>query len=164
MNPMFRKLALVLLMHASISLVGCGGAQTTAPNSPADRHDHDHKTHADGHAHPESFAAAVTEVEQCRAEIKTAFASDDLAKADGPLHEIGHLLKKLPELAAKEPLSETDQQQVKQAVDSLMDSFAELDERVHSGGRAGKSYDDVANDIDKAIAKVNAIKLQETQP
>ena len=47
-------------------------------------------TSTDGHS--ESFADALTKVEQLRAEIKTAFTADDLGKADGPVHEIGHLL------------------------------------------------------------------------
>ena len=46
----------------------------------------------------------------------------------------------LSELAAKDSLSEADQQQVKQSVDSLMDSFGAVDERLHGGDDAGKSY------------------------
>ena len=166
MKWLFCGLSFGLLIFASLTLAGCGGAQTTASDSSADLHDHAHDTHGDEHehVHSESFVEVLTEVEQLLAEIKTAFAADDLETADGPVHGIGHLLEELPQLAAKASPSEPDRQQVKQAVDSLMDGFAALDERVHGGDGAGKSYDEVANQIDEAIATLKAIKLPESQP
>ena len=151
---------------AVISLAGCGASGTTASTPPAEKHDHDHHDHEHGdehgHAHPESLAEALTEVEELHAKIKTAVAADDLETADPPLHELGHLLEELPELAQKESLSEEDQQQVKQAADSLMDSYGAFDERIHGGESKGKSYDEVADQIDEAISKLKAIKLPES--
>lgn len=166
MNSTFLPFVCGLFMLVGIALVGCGGTQTTASNPSADQHDHDLEPHGDDHeqAHTESFAEALTEVEELCAEIKTAFAAGDLGKADGPVHEIGHLLEELLELAAKESLSEADQQQVKQAVDSLMNSFAALDERVHGGDSAGKSYDEVATQIDAALAKLKSLGQKEPTP
>ena len=166
MKWLFCGLSFGLLIFASLTLAGCGGGQTTASALSADQHDHDHEAHGDedDHVHSESFAEVLTEVEELFAEIKTAFAADDLDTADGPVHGIGHLLEELPQLAAKESPSESDRQQVKQAVDSLMDGFAAVDERIHAGEGAGKSYDEVATEIDEAIAKLKAIKLPESQP
>jgi len=137
-------------------LTGCGSSETAIPATTAESHDHDsHSDHA--HGEPASLADAVTEVERLRGEIQAAFAAGDLDKADGPVHELGHLLEELPEVAAKESLAEADQQQIKQSVDALMDSFAALDERVHGGDSAGKSYDEVASQIESALAELKSI-------
>lgn len=158
MNEKFFQCSFGLVVITCISLAGCGGGQTTASNPPTDRHGHDHD---DGHVHHESFSEAVGEVESLNAAVKTAFADSDLSTADGPLHEIGHLLEELPELAAQESLSEEDNRQVKQSVDSLMDSFGALDERIHGGAEDGKSYDDVASEIDAALSNLKTIVARE---
>lgn len=165
MKAMSRVFCFGLLIIGSLSLAGCGGEPSTASNPSAESHGHDHEAHGDehGHAHPQSFAEAVAEIDRLRAEIKTSFAAGDLAKADGPVHEIGHLLEELPQLAAKQSLSEAEQQeQVKQAVGSLMDSFAALDERVHGGDSAGKSYEEVAAQIDAAFAELNSVAKEKS--
>ena len=165
MIPRFHRFPFVLFMLASISLAGCGSAHTPASTAPADEQDRDMALHADDreHAHPESFAGTLTELDELCAAIKTAFAAGDFKEADGPVHAVGHLLGELPELAAKESASEANRQQVKQAVETLMGSFAALDERVHGGGATGKSYDEVASEIDEALATLKAIELPEDQ-
>jgi len=149
-------------------LVGCGSSESPPPASSDKQHDddHDHKSHEEdgAHAKPESLAEAVVEVEQLCNAIQSAFAEGDLDKADGPVHELGHLLEELPKLAAKESLSEAGQQQVQQAVDSLMDSFGALDERIHHGDGEGKSYDEVASSIDDALAELKSVGMQEKSP
>lgn len=159
MSPIFRMSWLGLVAVACVSVAGCGGAQTTASNPTSQQHDHEHASHGDEHehAHPESFTETLTKVDELRAKIKTAFAAGKLEEADGPVHEIGHLLEEIPELAAKQSLPDADQQQVKQAVDALMESFAALDERLHGGDSAGKSYDEVAAQIDSALAELKTI-------
>ena len=165
MNPMIRRFSFGLLMVASTSLAGCGASQTSDSTSSSDQHDHDKELHAGAHKHaaPKSLDGALKQLDELRTAVKTAFSAGDLEKADGPVHEVGHLLEALPELAVNESLSEANQQQVEQAVDSLMASFAALDERVHGGDAAGKSYDEVASEIDEALAKLKAIKLPEDQ-
>jgi hypothetical protein len=162
MNLMFRSFYLGLFVVAGVSLAGCGGSQTTASNSSADHHDHE--THGDEHkhTHPESFADALTEVDELRAKVETAFAAGDLAKADGPVHEIGRLLEELPELATKEARSAANQQKVKRAVDSLMECFAELDTRVHGRDSAGKSYAEVADQINAALTDLKSVAKEKS--
>jgi hypothetical protein len=162
MNPMLRSFSYGLFVLVGVALIGCGGSETTASSSSVDQQDHEARVDDHEHAHPESFAGAVTKVEELLADIKTSMAAGDLAKADGPVHEVGHLLEKLLELASTESLSEADQQQVERAVDSLMDSFAALDERVHGGESKGKSYDEVAAPIEAALSEVRSIGKEST--
>ena len=170
MTWMSRECLYGLLMLASLSLAGCGDSPTTAPDSPAEQQDHDHQAHGDehehAHAHSESFAEALTEVEEFHAAIKAAIGANDLDKADGPIHEVGHVLEELPKLAAKESLPESDLEQVKQTVDTLMDRFGAVDERIHDGDADGaaKLYDEIAEEVDEAIAALKAIELPESQP
>lgn len=174
MSSTSRPLMRCIGLAAAVFLTGCGRSESTVSRPSGEHgnhqhdgdHEHDHESHGDSQAHsePESLADAVAEIERLRGAIDQGFAAGDLDQADGPVHEIGHLIEELPELAAKESVSEEDQQQVKQAVDSLMDSFAALDERVHGGASAGKSYDDVASQVDDAMAILRAIEPPEEQP
>jgi len=164
MNSTFRPMVCGLFMFVGIELAGCGGDQTITFNPPVDQHDHEQVAHGVGHglAGPESFADALKKFDKLRGEIKASFAAGDLTKADGPVHEVGHLLEELPESAAKESQSEAEQRQVRRAVDALMDSFAAIDERVHGGDTAGKSYEEVAARIDAAFAALNLIAKEES--
>ncbi|MBB76907.1 MAG: hypothetical protein CMJ75_20575 [Planctomycetaceae bacterium] len=159
-----------------MALAGCDGspvivspsrdAQTDPHNATDDPHGHQKEPPADGRevARPESYGAALEQLDALCAATQDAFANDDLQEADGPVHAIGHLLEELPQLAGQESPSETVQQQVKEAVDALMVSFGALDGRVHGGGSAGKSYREVAAEIEEAVAKLKAITLSGAQP
>ncbi len=155
----FRVSCLALLAIACVSVAGCGGAQPAASNPPSTQHDHDHASHEGEHehAHSETFAETLTRVDELHANVKAGFTAGKPDEVDGPVHEIGHLLEALPHLADKESMAEADQQQVHQSVDRLMICFAALDERVHGGASAGKSYDEVAAQIDAALAELNSI-------
>jgi hypothetical protein len=115
-------------------------------------HHHEHGDHDD--EHHESYADAVAELDQLRGEVKDALAAGDLKKADGPVHEIGHILEELPELAAKETELATDDT-IKPAVDDLFECFNDIDLKLHDDG-AGKTYDEVADRIDAAIATLRS--------
>jgi len=160
MTSVFRLTILGGVLACLPCLTGCGSSGTAAPTTSAADHDddHDHDAHGD---HPDgtsaSLAGAVSEVERLRGEIQAAFAAGQLEKADGPVHAIGHLLEDLPKLAATKSLSEADQQQVKRSVDALMNNFAALDERVHGGDSAGKSFDEVAAQIESALTELKSI-------
>lgn len=166
MNTTLRLVSGGMTLLVAMSLAGCGGADATPPNSAAGQHDHDHSSHGEdrGHVHAESYAEALTQVEKLQAEVKAAFSADELSKADGPVHEIGHLLEALPDLARKESLSELDRQQVENSAGALMDRFGELDERIHGGSSAGKAYDEVASSIAEAMATLKSISIPEQQP
>ncbi|MBC8355440.1 MAG: hypothetical protein H8E66_25970 [Planctomycetes bacterium] len=165
MNFVLRFSACLALLGSMACLIGCGSSAAKSPASAVEQHDHD-ESHDDGHgpAPSGSLADAVAKVERLASSIQEAFTAGDFEKGHGPLHEIGHLLEALPDAAAIAPLSSTQKQRLKEAVDSLMDGFGTLDERLHSGSNDGRSYADVAAQIEEAMAKLKAVRDEEQAP
>ena len=137
------KLTMVVLACAS---VGCEPAPAPAPKEEASASDHDHD---EGHEHPETLAAAVTELEGICAAIKTAYAKDDTEAAHGPLHDVGHLLEQFPVLIAKSSLEDAGKEEAKKAAETIFDSFGAVDEGLH--GSVGKKYSEVSESIDASL-------------
>jgi len=121
------------------------GCNETPPAPPVA--DHAHDEHA--HHHPETLSEAVTELTELRDTIRDAFAANDPDKAHDPLHEVGHILETVSDLAKEEKLSDEKLAIVKSSVDTLMQSFGEIDKSMH--GQEGASYKDVSTKIDDAI-------------
>jgi hypothetical protein len=120
----------------------------------AGQHQHEHD-HADGeHAHPETYAAAIAELDELRAAVEKASGDDDLAKADGEVHEIGHILEEVGKLADKESIGDDAKTEIKSAVEDLMDAFEQIDAKIH--GDEGKTYADVAEKINAAMSVLKA--------
>jgi hypothetical protein len=184
--------ASVIAAFASVCvfLAGCGSPESSPATPPeesngdahdhdGDAHDHDGDAHdhdgdhdhdgehdedADGHSHPETLSGAFEELDELHAAIKEAFSAGDADKAHGPLHDIGHALEEVSALADKESLSEEDQAKVKGAIDQLFDGYGAVDERMHKGEEAGKSYDEVADAVDDAMDVLRATINPEQQP
>ena len=149
------------LIAASFLLGGCV-SETSSPDAAAgqqgeshDDHDHDHDHHHAGEE-PETFAAAVEHLAELRDAVKAGFAEDDMKKADGPVHAVGHTLEDLGSLAEKAGLSDEQQATVAAAQETLFSAFAALDETIH-GKESGKSWDDVGSDVDQAIANLQEL-------
>lgn len=142
------------------ALSGCVGeappASTAGSEKSHDDHDHGHDHGEEGHAHFESFSEAVADIAAKTNAIKEAMEADDLKKADGPVHSIGHVLEGLEELAAKQGLEGEQLAEVTSARDSLFEAFAGLDETIH-GKEDGKSWSDVSEDIEKAVAQLQSL-------
>ncbi|MCA9186532.1 MAG: hypothetical protein R3E01_07250 [Pirellulaceae bacterium] len=114
-----------MLIAALFSLglyTGCG-----APAKPAvaDRQEPQYS---------ESLNDSVADAKRLNDEIRDAFAAGDLQAADGPVHEIGHLLASLSEHVGQMSLSDADQQKVDFAINSLMVCFGRCMARVLAGG------------------------------
>ena len=133
------------------SIVGCSPA--TPPVAPAkpvaaahadhdhdhgkeDSHDHgkkngtDHDDHGDhDHAHPETLAAGVAELEAMWGHVKEALKAGDREKADEKVHAVGHLLEDFEGLLAKEKAEA--QEAGKKATQEVFDCFDKLDEAFH---------------------------------
>ncbi|MEZ6127462.1 MAG: hypothetical protein R3C59_02110 [Planctomycetaceae bacterium] len=109
-----------------------------------------------------SFVNAVKQIIRQRDTIRDGFASGDIDAAHGPLHEVGHTLLSLVELAGKEDLSDSDQQSIKTSVDTLMDAFGAVDATLHGG--EGSTYAEESATIDaalKVIADIAGVPLAE---
>ncbi len=160
-----KNVLLTLGLFAACTLLGCvdkaAPEATPQANQTHDDHDHDHDHdhggHEEGaHGHPESFDAAVTDIVAKRDAIKTALEADDLKQADGPVHEIGHVLGELEALATKQGLDGDKLKTVQSARDALFGAFAELDKTIH-GKTDGKSWKDVAVEIDAAVSQLQTL-------
>jgi hypothetical protein len=146
-----RSLFGVLLGMLSAGLLGCSpAAAPVAPAKPVaahadhdkhDKHDnHDHDDHDDhDHAHPETLAAGVAELEAMWGHVKAALKADDREKADEKVHAVGHLLEDFEKLLAKEKAEA--QEAGKKATQEVFDCFDKLDEAFHGEEDALKKLD-----------------------
>ncbi|HEX4146580.1 MAG TPA: hypothetical protein VHY91_23970 [Pirellulales bacterium] len=157
------RLRPVLLLSGSLLVFGCNPAGPPASSGQASNrlgdHEHDHDDgNADEHEHHETYAEAVKELDSLRLAVRDAMASSNMDAADDAVHEIGHILEELPALAAKE--TRTADETIKPAIDKLFDCFDQIDEKLEGG--AGKTYDEVAEHIDVAMATLRSkVKSQE---
>lgn len=149
MKPKY-PLMIVLGLSATASLIGCeaknqasvtvAGKAGTA--SSGDDHDHDDQKPA------ASLKEALEAIEKYRAEIKEAFSKKQPEDAHDALHEVGHSLESLTNLAGA--TTDEAKQSVKKAVDELFACFGAMDDTLH--GKTGKSYEEVGDRIDAALA------------
>jgi hypothetical protein len=145
-----------------LTLAGCSPAP--APKPVATNHDHDHGAEPEhAHAHPETYAEAVKQIEDLNTVIKEGFAANDLKKADGPVHEVGHILEEdVAKLLEKTQLADDAKAEVKKAAEELFDAFMKLDEKIHDG--KGSTYDEVSEKIDAGLATLRKHAPAEAAP
>jgi hypothetical protein len=150
----FSSLCIVLIL-ASLQQ-GCtneSGTQTPAAG------DADHK-HAN-EAIPESFESATAQLIRLRNTIRDGFAAGDVDAAHGPLHDVGHLLEQLPELARDKGLDAIDLESVTAATEALFEAFGAVDKTLHGGD--GSTYEEEANKIDsnvKIVADLAGVEVE----
>jgi len=120
---------------------------------PHDDHDHGHEqSHAPGKSSVD-FPGAVAEVVRLDDTIRKAFAEQDTAAADEPIHAIGHLLEQLPELA-KADGSGVDVAAVKKSSGLLFEAYSRIDGKLHGG--EGSDYDTEAPGIARELSTFRA--------
>jgi hypothetical protein len=110
--------------------------------------------HDGGHKHATTLAGALKEIEGFRSTIKDAFAKKSPDDAHDALHEIGHVLESVTELAA--PATDEAKKSLKTAVDELFDCFGAMDDTLHKK-TTGKTYEEVADRIEAAMSTLNAM-------
>lgn len=143
---------LLSLVPSLALLVGSGCDESTNTNTDTDttatsgEHAHVHDEHKHG---PESLKGAIAELDSMRNTIRDAFAKNDQDGAHGPLHEVGHVLEAIPELAKKEKVSADNQAAIEKAVNSLMDAFGRVDKTMH--GQEGSTYKEESATIDATL-------------
>ena len=162
-----------LSLIAGFLLVGCAPAAPTAPppavppaaHAVADRdhghdhgHDHDHDHDHGDHETPKTAAAGIAHLEKLCADVKAHLAAGDHAKADGPVHMVGHLLEDLAALVAQEkPAAEAE---ARKALDSVFDCFDKLDTVIHGADEEARKkldYAEHAPAIEAALAKLKEL-------
>ena len=178
-SPFGVLLGMLSIGVLSVGVLGCSPA--AAPVSPAkavavhadhdkhDDHDHgkadDHDDHDkdDDHAHPETLAAGVAELETMWGHVKAALKADDREKADEKVHAVGHLLEDFEKLLAKE-MAEA-QEVGKKATQEVFDCFDKLDEAFHGDEDALKKLDldALGERLETAIKSLKSLATGETK-
>ena len=138
--------------------IGC--AQKTPP-SPTTAHAHENE------ARPDSYAAAMAQIREHGATIAQAYSAGTPDEAHEALHEMGHLLGLLPELAGDTGMQEEDRQAVQDASQQLMEAYGKLDQLMHGAAadksaQAADTFAGVADDI-TAATKVLEAKIPASQ-
>ncbi|MFN9370009.1 MAG: hypothetical protein ACK6CT_14795 [Planctomycetia bacterium] len=142
---------------------GCVPSQTSQPPAPQaqkvkeDKHDHDHDH--DDHAHPETLAAGVKELEGIATAVKTHLDAGDKKKADDAVHLVGHLVEDLRGLLPKEKLSAEAQATAGKALDEIFDAFDAVDVALHADeGKSKPATEVFASAAEKIQAALETLK------
>lgn len=118
----------------------------------------DHAGHDHGHGdagHPETLGEALHLLTNLRDTVRDAFAKNDSEAAHGPLHDVGHLVDEVSELAGKAEISDEAKAAIDSSCEVLMDSFGAVDKKMHSEDE-GSDYSEVSEKIDAALAAIVA--------
>lgn len=159
-----RPSVLVSLAAIGLAVVGCAPAQPKAPPAagaakPA-AHDHGHD-HGD-HAHPETLAAGIAELEKLLGTIGEKLAGGATEAADDAVHMVGHLIEDLEGLLAKEDLGAEARAAGKKAIDELFECFDTLDTALHAkqgeGEPPAKVHESLADKMKAALEALKGIK------
>ncbi|MCA9010076.1 MAG: hypothetical protein KDB01_10035 [Planctomycetaceae bacterium] len=141
-----RSIRLMVLGFFALSGSGCEESTNTTTMAPPGDHGHAHDEHAHG---PESLSDALNELTTMRNSVRDAFAKNDPDAAHDPLHEVGHVLEAIPELAKKENAAAENQAAIEKSVNDLMDAFGRVDKTMH--GQEGSTYSEESATIDAAL-------------
>ncbi|MEY3457796.1 MAG: hypothetical protein RL215_953 [Planctomycetota bacterium] len=134
--------------------IGCQDS-TTAPESAADEHGHEHE-------HPESLADALVELDDLHAVISKAFNDKKPDDAHDPLHDVGHVLEEIVELAKTENVPADRIATIETSVKALFEGYGELDKTMHGG--EGKTWEEVSGAIDEALKNLKAAANGDVAP
>ncbi|MEO2019117.1 MAG: hypothetical protein ABGZ53_32640 [Fuerstiella sp.] len=136
----------------AITFVGCAEQSEPAPVMAS--HDHGHEGHGE-HEHAETLPEVLGELTELRDTVRDAFAKDDGDAAHGSLHDVGHVLEEVSELAGEAHLSDEAKATIESNVEILLDAFGAVDKGMHSKDE-GSAYSEVSKKIDAAIAAITA--------
>jgi len=129
-------LAIALLAWTA---AGCAPAAKPKEEPKAAAGDHDHGHDHGDHAHPETLAAGVAELEATAKDIATKLAAGSQEAADDAVHAAAHLLEDLQGLLDKQKDLSTEARAAgKKALDELFECFDKLDTAMHAGADEAK--------------------------
>lgn len=131
----------------ALCLAGCATEEESNLPVMADGHEgHDHGEHE----HAETVGEAFHELTELYETVKAGFAADDKDAAHGPMHDVGHVLEELKELADESELTAEAKATVGEQVEVLMDAYGDVDNTMH--GKEGSEYSEVSGKVDAAMA------------
>lgn len=120
---------------------------------------HHHHDHGD-HAHPQSLAEGVAEVEQVAARVQDRLAAGDREAADDAVHGMGHVLDDVQGLLDAAQLPAEAAAAARTALDGLFDCFDKLDTALHaepgSGPTPAEVHASVATRIQDSLQALRA--------
>jgi hypothetical protein len=93
--------------------------------------------------------------------IRDGFQSGSPEQAHDPLHEVGHVLEALPELAADADLSASDIEALQSAVDQMFAGYGAVDDAMHSGEEP--DYDAVAEQLEESLKAIEQLLAGQTE-
>ena len=132
---------------------GCNSSQHASEekNGPGHSHEHEHE------GAPKSLHAAVNQLRDMWFDISTAMDRRDPDAAHDALHDVGHVLESMPDLAAETDLPESEWNEVKAAVNKLFDAFGDIDSAFHEkDGDKVAAYESAKATIDEGVATLEA--------
>lgn len=146
-------LLLLAVSCGAVALTGCSEPVGEESHSQASGAEHE-KEHGDESGHSghsvDSFEDAVAELSEMKTVICKAFAEGTPDDAHDALHDVGHLLESLPELASKDlKLDQAAMTSLDAAVEALFDGFGKLDETFHGGDEV--DAEQIESELAKAI-------------
>ncbi len=88
----------------------------------------------DGHEHATSYNQSIEMLDKMLSDARAAKEKGDTEALDNTVHEIGHALEDVTDLAAKEAsIDAAAKEKIAAAVETLMDAFGKVDEKLHGG-------------------------------
>ncbi len=149
-----RILTLLLALAVPVALIGC--TKTESPSASSIGLPPELGEEELAHAHPETFEAAMEQLTTFKSQIQTAFEGGTPDDAHDALHEIGHVLECLPELATKVTDDADKKKAVAEATEKLFDAYEKLDKSMHGGDAI--EYVSIKEDVDSAFTALSGIQ------
>ena len=103
-----------------------------------------------------SLKETLAKVDKLAVKISEGMEDGETEKAHGPIHDIGHILERVPKMIDASSLGDDDKKTLKQSVDVLIESFGAVDAKMH-GKEDGAEFSDVKDKIDEALESIRKI-------
>lgn len=110
----------------------------------------------DDHVHATTYNQSIEMIESMVADARAAKEKNDHEKLDETVHGIGHALDDVNGLADKASLDADAKEKIAQAVDTLLDEFGKVDEKLHGGD--GADLADIEATIAPALDTLKSFK------
>jgi hypothetical protein len=137
----------------ALAVVGCQNSSAPpAATAPAPKPDL-----------PRTYAEGIADLKSMAAAIRQAMEGDAHDDAHDPLHEVGFLLRMLPDLATD--MSAEAKKVVEDESQRLFDAFGKLDEAFHDAeGDRQAAFDAINADMAASIAALEALLTPAAAP